>query len=436
MNLIHNELLSREEAKAKLPLLERMICRTLRGGGLSAERVIAACDRLSKHLGDEEHLPLLVALGMSEQKARYELAYAKMMLSRPYLEKRMEAELGEGCHSAQLFMPYAAAYEVRQEWRPLGTLLHIAAGNVDALPVFSVIEGLLTGNINILKLPGGDDGLSVPLLIELIREEPLLSEYIYVFDFPSEDVSAMQTMEASADAVCVWGGDEAIRAVRSMAHPDTKTIEWGHKISFAYVCSLSVPYAALAGIAYNICDTQQLFCNSCQGIYLDTRSIDDLYAFAERFLSVLDETAADMPTPEDVRLQARKTLELYTEELESFGHKKRVLRTDRCSVVAYPDSTLMPSYMYRNCWVKPLPREDIIEALHPYKNYLQTVALLGEEHDRRVIEERLLKLAVVRVTSGRNMSEGYCGLPHDGEFALRRYMKRISVDYGGRSAKE
>ena len=43
--------------------------------------------------------------------------------------------------------------------RPLGVLLHIAAGNADGLPAFSVAEGLATGNINILKLPQADNGL-------------------------------------------------------------------------------------------------------------------------------------------------------------------------------------------------------------------------------------------------------------------------------------
>ena len=57
------------------------------------------------------------------------------------------------------FVPPYGLEEIREETRPLGVLLHIAAGNAEGLPFFSVVEGLLAGNINILKLPGMDDGV-------------------------------------------------------------------------------------------------------------------------------------------------------------------------------------------------------------------------------------------------------------------------------------
>ena len=45
------------------------------------------------------------------------------------------------------------------------------------------------------------------------------------------------------------------------------------------------------------------------------------------------------------------------------------------------------------------------------------------------METLLLATGVVRLTDGRNMSQTYCEMPHDGEFALRRYMKRVSIEY-------
>ena len=82
-----------------------------------------------------------------------------------------------------------------KKWRPIyspmGTLLHITAGNMEGLPVFSIVEGLLTGNVNILKLPGNDGGLSMDIILRLIRLEPALADYIYVFDTSSGDLPAM-----------------------------------------------------------------------------------------------------------------------------------------------------------------------------------------------------------------------------------------------------
>ena len=426
MNLISGRIVSDEESRTSLARLPEMILETHLGEPLSIPRVIDACDALSQMLNPDEHLGLLVSLGMSEEKARRELSEVKLMLSRGYLENRLLAEFGPPLDGS--FTPYGYDRSVRLAWQPLGTLFHIAAGNMDALPVFSVLEGLLTGNINILKLPGSDNGLSILLLQQLIAHYPEIANYILVFDTPSTDLAAMESMAACADAIVVWGGDAAVNAVRQMAKPDTRIIEWGHKISFAYVSGADIPDDELEGIAFNICDTNQLLCNACQGIYLDTDDINEVSSFAERFLSILDGKAAAMPQRVDPFLTAQKTLELYTEELESLGKTKRVLRGDHSSVILYDDPTLHPSYMFRNCWVKPLPCNKVLAELLQYKNHLQTVALICPPEQRAELEALFAQTGIVRITSGARMSAGYCGLPHDGEYPLRRYMKLVSYE--------
>ena len=428
MNLISGVEVTREQSLTTLDSLQEAICRTLSAGELPLQWVIDACDELSKRLDEENYLPALLALGMSRQKALGELAQAKEMLSREYIEARLMHEFHEMPGTVSKFVPDGQSESVMQVWKPLGVLLHIAAGNVDALPLLSVVEGLLTGNINLLKLPGTDDGLTVPLLSELITIEPLIADYVYVFDFPSSDMESMKKLMRLASAVIVWGGDAAVAAVRQAAHPDTRIVEWGHKISFAYV-SGETSEESLRGIAYNICDTDQRYCSACQGIYLNTADMKEVYRFAERFLHILDSVAVSMDRALSLALQARKTLEIYTEELESLSTEKQVFKTSCCSVITYPDSRLEPSYMFRNCWVKPLPRTQIIPVLLPYKNRLQTASLVCGENERVLLENMLLKVGIVRITSGRSMSAGYCGMPHDGEYPLPGYMKRISIDY-------
>lgn len=424
MNLISGKLMNDRESRTELERLQTLILETREKSSLSVPAVINACDALSRALNEREHLHLLLDLGMPEHKAQEELRMVKQMMSREYIENRMKVEFGIPLSS---FSPYGDNISVRQEWKPLGVLLHIAAGNVDALPVFSVIEGLLTGNINILKLPGNDDGLSIPILQELIIIEPLIAQYVFVFDYPSHDIDAIKKMMSAADAIVVWGGDAAVSAVRSTANPDTHIIEWGHKISFAYI-SGDASDSELEGIACNICDTNQVLCNSCQGIFIDTEDFNQVLQFAQRFLRILKRMADKVPDY-DSYLTAQKTLELYTETLESAKCQKQVFSANNCSVIAYDDMSLVPSYMFRNCWVRPLPRERLLGELGKYKNHLQTVALVCEERGRETLENILAKTGVVRVTSGARMSRGYCGMPHDGEFSLRRYMKVMSYEY-------
>jgi len=429
MNLINGRLMSDAESRLHLEKLDALILQTHLERPLSVGKVIAACDSLSAMLNEADHLGLLVNLGMPEDKARRELTLVKQMLSQAYLEHRVQAEFGKHFDEEDSFYPYGREHAVRQAWKPLGTLLHIAAGNVDALPVFSVIEGLLTGNINILKLPGTDEGLSIAILSQLMQIEPDIIPYVFVFDFPSTEFAAIEKMAACADAIVVWGGDAAVSAVRQMAKPDTRIIEWGHKISFAYVSGADIPKAELEGIAYNICDTQQLLCNSCQGIYLDTDSFTRVERFSQRFLKILNATAASMPARPDPFRDAQKTLEVYTEDLESLKMNKRVFRAEDASVIAYADPALHPAYMFRNCWVKPLPQSELLAEMLHYKNHLQTVALVCEPQRKPTLESIFTKTGVVRLTSGVNMSATYCGQPHDGELPLRRYMKIISFEY-------
>lgn len=414
--------------KEQLNQLKALICHTYENEKLSVQAVIDACDKLSKSLHERQHLTLLTDVGIPEYKAREELQIVKYMMSREYLEKRLELELGT---KTEWVLPnVASTKKVQQKYRPLGVLLHIAAGNVDALPVFSVIEGLITGNINLLKLPGQDNGLSIWILQKLIQYYPLIANYVVVFDYPSEDIESMKKMADAADAIVVWGGDTAVSAVRKLAKPNTKIIEWGHKISFAYVSGKNIADDELEKIAYNICDTNQLFCNSCQGIYVDTDDFEEVIVFARRFCRILDSKSQSMPQQDDLYIHAQKTLECSTEELEAINTgNKSVFRTKNCGVIAYNNSLLEPSYMFRNCWVKPLPKNRLLIEMIGYKNHLQTVALVCEEEDRQEFEDIFFHTGVVRITNGENMSKSYCGIAHDGDFALRRYMKVVSCEY-------
>ncbi len=416
----------RPESKPDIEELQRRILRTLSGPALSPEAVIAACDALSGKLDEAELLPTLTALGMPQARARRELETARQTLSRGYLEERLSRELGT--LPTGRFKPYGTERRVRQEWKPLGVLLHVAAGNADALPAYSVLEGLLTGNINVLKLPGGGDVLSVMLLQELAALEPAIADYVYITGCPSEDTDTMKTLAAVADAVVVWGGDAAVSAVRALAPPNVRIVEWGHKLSFAYVTAGGAADEALAGVAYNLCDTEQRLCTSCQGLFVDGNYADAV-KLAERFAHLLEAQSGAMPAGEDIRAAARRTLELYTEALEAVANGKSVFRGKGCGVIASADSRLELSYMNRVCWVKPLPRARLLEELTPHKSRLHTAALLCADTERAPLESLLFRAGIVRVTDGKSMSEGYCGMPHDGEFSLRRYAKITSCEY-------
>ena len=144
------------------------------------------------------------------------------------------------------------------------------------MPAYSVIEGLLVGNINILKLPTGDSGLSVLLLNELIKEQPKLKDYIYVFDVPSTETETIKTLASFADAVVVWGGEAAVKAARQLVDVNATIIDWGHKMSFSYL-DLNVKDDELEALCQSVCLSNQLYVLLSQGIYVNTKIMRSTY---------------------------------------------------------------------------------------------------------------------------------------------------------------
>ena len=385
---------------------------------LSYQTVINACDKLYQrvmnHEFDDVALPLLKALNMPYSVLE---RYANCF-SKEGLLKKIDIELGELKNGV---LPLDK--DNNRYYEPLGILFHIAAGNVDLLPAYSVVEGLLVGNINILKLPTGDNGLSVLLLKELIKEEPLLKDYIYVFDVPSTEVDTIKELSNLADATIVWGGDEAQKAARAFVDIHSSIISWGHKISFSYVDN-SVTDEEIEALCKSICLSNQLFCSSSQGIYMNTDSNEELHSFAKRVLPIFAKVSKEMNTL-PLTMKAKNSLLIYNEKLE--GNAPNIYNQDGVSIIVKDDDKLELSYLFQNIWIKALKKEDIIRVLKPNKNLLQTVSININIKDKEEIVKNLAKAGVTRITPLGDNSRMLPGESHDGEYALRRYIRIVET---------
>jgi len=380
--------------------------------------VILACDQLAQkvknHQFDDMILPLL---------REFDIPYEYFLMQIPMFEKealmhKVELELGSIDKTLSPLNEHT-----HRSIEPLGILFHIAAGNVDVLPAYTVIEGLLAGNINILKLPSGDRGMSVALLSELISIEPKIKDFIYVFDVPSTETQTLQDLANIADAIIVWGGDAAVKAARMMAPINAKIIEWGHKLSFAYA-SLDATDQDLIDLAHHIASTDQLLCSSAQGIFVDTTSRDQLDAFAERFFQLLLK-ANQTHKPIPYGIKSKNALELYNEQLEQSFTKHKIWKSQGISVITSDDQELKLSMLYRNVWIKMCPKENIVRNIKPHKNHIQTASVLANGKNFEMYSDLLIKAGVVRITTPFDMSSMSMGEAHDGTYPLRLYTRII-----------
>lgn len=428
--LANGELYESAEQEMVLSRLEAATAHTRATKRLPVETVIQALDTLGRQLERGDFDELVAGLGIDGIEG-----YVRMIalrLKRETIAYTIRTELGDGFFMPRRTAPPYGQASVEIRAVPLGTLLHIAAGNVDGLPVYSVFEGLLTGNVNILKLPQADNGLSIEVLRRLIAIEPAIADFVYVFDTPSSDLAALQRMAAASDGIVVWGGDEAVAAVRRFAPPGVKLIEWGHKLSFAYIAGYTDKEAELTALADHILETRQLLCSSCQVIYLDTDSLEELRRFCAAFLPYLEAAARRHPE-RSIGMAAEVTLRRYADTIERVlaGEARAeapVFRGERCCLTACPDSELELSDMFGSCLVKRLPREQIMTVLRRKKGYLQTVGLLCPEEQRPALTELFAACGLVRITRAGTMSASFCGEAHDGDYPLRRYVRIVNVE--------
>ncbi len=412
------------EQEKILSRMEAEINETLSQKTLGTETVVKAIDELGERLRAGRFDGLIAGLRIDGiERYRRE---AERMLSREYIEFKLKTELGREPLPSYTTSPPKGFERIGVDVAPLGVILHIAAGNVDGLPAFSLAEGLLTGNINILKLPQADNGLSVSLVLELLDIEPALSDFIYVFDTPSSDVSAIRRMAELADGIAVWGGDAAVAAVRRFAAPGTRLIEWGHKLSFAYISGYEDERRELSALARHIVSTKQLLCSSCQTIFIDTDKMEDVYDFCGVFLPYL-ESAAEAALPSSIGGEAELTLRRYTARIEGILTGGDTFSGALCGLRPAEDSELSLSEMFGFPNVKRLPERDLMASLRRKKGYLQTAGLICAPERRQRLTASLARCGVSRITGAGDMSDAFAGEAHDGEYPLRRYLRVVNT---------
>ncbi|MFF7404727.1 acyl-CoA reductase [Streptomyces murinus] len=431
LHLWQGEFVDDAEAGRRMAGLPETAARVLERP-LPTDVVLGACAAVGADLADPDSaLHTRLAAHLPAAEAGSTLAELAGALTRQALERKLRRELG-GLRPERLTRPDGRE-TVFESWAPVGLLVHIAPGNAAAVAPLSVVEGLLAGNVNVLKTSGSDTALALDLLAALAAADPsgLIAERVIALRFPSARRDWLETLCGQADAIAVWGGEEAENAVRELAPPGCRVVAWGHRISFAYLTrAAAAEDGLLDALAEDVCRVEQQACSSPQVVYLDTDDTEEVFAFAGRFAERLAKVSGARPAPRPGPAElAEITTVQQLARLEQHLGLTRVFTADDGSwrVLADTRPALAASPLHRSVWVKPLPRHRITGTLRPMRRYLQTAAVGGGRADVAALSRALFAAGVTRVTPVGSMLEGYEGEPHDGVYALQRYSRRVSV---------
>jgi phenylacetate-CoA ligase len=136
---------------------------------------------------------------------------------------------------------------------PQGLLSHISAGNVFVGAIDTLVQGIITKNINILKMSSFDPVfplLFAQLLIEC-DPEAIVYPYFALVPFKGGDNQIESIIKLESDVVIVYGGKEAVEAYRNNRGLFTKDVEFGPKYSCMYIDQKELQNHDIDQIAYN-----------------------------------------------------------------------------------------------------------------------------------------------------------------------------------------
>ena len=390
-------------------------------------KVISSLDKLGKFIVENEEFLLaeLMELGFSREEAIEIKKDSIGVLNADELFRKIKRELKEFPFELNRLTPREEQFE---GWMPLGVLGHVTSSNDAMLPFFSSVEGILTGNINVIKTARGAHKVAMTMVEKLCEIDESLCPYFYIFPLSSKDSSLLSDMFSLCNAIAVWGSDSATQGVRKLAPNGVKIIEWGNRISFAYFTKNGVSKENLKGLAVDVCINDQQACSAPQLVYFETENKEELIEFSKNLFETLKEVSADFPLhPMSQAEKAELTTQTQLCYLDEIMGEGKLYDNGDCRVFVKFDSELCASPLYRTVIVKAITRNELIKSLRPFRSYLQSVGLACSTVEIAPLTSLLVSGGVNRITQPGLMMAGYTGEPHDGIYAMTHYVKRVSL---------
>ncbi len=386
------------ELENKLNTLGDRLARTLTQA-FPLEALLEAAQQVSDDLCSQGRLhQRLVAAQLAEagQPARDDLLHTLgAAFQRDSLLKRMYAELGLA-RPGDIERRYPSrAYE---GWLPQGCLVHVAQGSSALGAAFRLVEGLLTGNVNVM-VHGAHDGAFARALAEALCEADsggMLRDYIAVLSLSRDASPWLQKLVSHADVVSVGGGAEYIDTIRDMTPKGVPLIVREEKLLLGYVSADVLSDAAARlnawrAFATDICRPSQPAGASPQILYLECEDAQ-LRGHTEELAAQLSQFSA-IPS------------------LSALGHGEIAVHVAGGCIR-----------------LKAIKREQLVQTLRPMRTRIQTCGLACGLASLAPLTYALFAAGVTRITRPGEMGQSYPGAPSDGMYPLQRLMRRVSLD--------
>jgi long-chain-fatty-acyl-CoA reductase len=275
---------------------------------------------------------------------------------------------------------------------PRGLVVHLLPGNVPLSSVVSILRAVLTKNVSVAKVASGDPVTALSLALSFMDVDPAhpVARSLSVVYWPKDDPVGAGVVEA-ADAVCVWGGDAAVRWARDHAGTEAALLAFGPKRSLALVARGADAGRAAIGLAHDVCAYEQRACFSLHQVFVERPVepfVSALHDALRRYEGILPRSGQS----ED---------ELALASLERLAHEftgSRVHAADAWATITCPPQAVHTLPGARTVYVHPV--DDVREAVVWVDRDVQTVAAAPWEALGAVRDEMALRGATRFVEVG------------------------------------
>ena len=333
-------------------------------------------------------------------------------------------------------------------------LVHVWAGNVPALPMWSFVSGLLVKAGSIGKVASAEPVFAT-LFAQLLAEvEPRWADCFAVVWWPSGDadpLSTERTAFALADVVLAYGGNEALQAMQARVPVTTRFLPHGHKLSFGMVSASALSVHKGPGVArqaaLDVVRYDQQGCYSPHVFYVQrggplspqdfahhlTNELAALQHKLPRRVLSLEEAAQVGAWREAHEFAALNAAEPDNTSLTVLGHANAL------STVVFSDRPLPLSAgpLNRNVLVVAVDTlDDVMPLIALQRDFLQTVGLAAAPEELLRLSQALGQAGVTRICALGAMTAPEAGWHHDGRFSLLDLVRMVDIEASTERAAE
>lgn len=312
-------------------------------------------------------------------------------------------------------------------WRPLGVLLHVLAGNGFLGGVSSLLEGLLTGNVSVLKTSSDRTTFLFELLESLceLDTDGVVTGSIATVAYPSSSTEVIDELKQRVDGIVVWGGEAAVKAYRDGVPARTRVVVFGPKLSLGLVTAQGLAEKGVAATARALADElaiwDQTACTAPQICYVEGET--NARALGQELAAALATAQTRLPCGEierDAAVEIRKARGLaILDEAKGTGFLHEAAHGLDWTVFATRRLTPEPSPLHRT--LRLAIYDDltpVLAELAAMRGYLQTVGLTAGRVEAARVADQLAEAGALRMLDLGRMSWGLVDDPHDGAYDL------------------